>query len=158
NLWDLATGEARTLFKGKRNAFAGAFHPNGNLIALGCASEILCFDPKTGSAPASGSLTHTVMHLSFSADGTYLAASSWECGGGGGHAGEARCWEVGSWTELGARARFPRAGVWSLRFAPTGRLLAVGMEAREAGPLRVLAAPDGQEVGRLQQPGVRRLA
>src|SRR5262249_29345654 len=116
NLWDLATGEARTLFKGKRNAFAGAFHPNGNLIALGCASEILCFDPKTGSAPASGSLTHTVMHLSFSADGTYLAASSWEFRGGGGHAGEARCWEVGSWTELGARARFPRAGVWSLRF------------------------------------------
>jgi WD40 repeat protein len=158
HLWDLATGEAHTLYKGKRNVFAVAFHPNGNLVALGHASDVLLFDLKTGAFLPSLSLTHTVMHLSFSADGQYLAASSWEFRGGGGHAGDACCWEVATWKELGKRARFPRAGVWSLRFAPTGRLLAVGREALEAGPLHMLSAPDGQEVGRLQQPGVRRLA
>jgi WD40 repeat protein len=158
NLWDLATGAARTLFKGTRNVFAVAFHPNGNLIGLGHAPDVLLFDLKTGAFLPTLCLTHTVMHLSFSADGQYLAASSWEFRGGGGHAGHASCWESVTWNELGKRAHFPRGGVWSLRFAPTGRLLAVGMEAREAGPLRVLAAPDGQEVCRLQQPGVRRLA
>jgi WD40 repeat protein len=158
NLWDLATGEARTLYKGKRNVFAVAFHPNGNFVAFGHGSFIGLFDLKNNRSLSQLHVGDTVMHLSFSADGEYLASSSWEFRGGGGHAGHARCWEVAVWTELGSRARFPRDGVWSLRFAPTGRLLAVGQEGREGGPLRVLAAPDGQEVGRLQQPGVRRLA
>jgi WD40 repeat protein len=57
NLWDLATGEASRLHKGKGNVFAVAFHPNGNLIALGQGSIMLPTGAGRSEIGGSGSKT-----------------------------------------------------------------------------------------------------
>jgi WD40 repeat protein len=152
NLWDLAAGGVLCSFRPGMKIFAVAFHPGGELFAVGVGSEIVLYDLDYESFLPSLRMPHTVLHLSFSPGGEYLAASDW--------LRAAWCWKIATRQELGERASFPCHGVWSIRFAPTGQMLAVGVEGRPsvAAPLLVFNAPDGREVCRLPQKAVTRLA
>jgi len=113
-LFDLERGEA--LWEIWCFARCGALSPNGSLLALGSANEVMVWDLQTGREVRRMEHGVWVTSVSFSPDGELLAS--------GGFDGVVRVWEV----ESGREVRLLNHGKWvaSVSFSPDGRLLASG--------------------------------
>jgi len=157
-LWDLTTfGELRTIIAHRVAAEAVAVSPDGKLIASGAddgrlriydaanGREVYTFEPVQGAIRA----------VAFSPDGALVAASGDDM--------KVRLWDVRVWTLTGtAREPFVRpvrtfdhkAPVWSVAFAPHGKLMVTGSED---GTTRVWdTSSNGNEVRGLRGIGPAR--
>lgn len=128
-LWSLPDGRPLRVLRvpiGEGNegkVYAGAISPDGSLVAGGGhmragtdGQNIFLFDVASGRLVSRiPGIANTVLHLSFSADGTYLAAA---LGGGAG----IRVWRTSDWTLAFEDLDYQYASYW-VEFARDGRMV-----------------------------------
>ncbi|WP_224249831.1 protein kinase domain-containing protein [Hyalangium gracile] len=165
-LWDVETGQSRSLGTHPAAPYQVTFSPDGKLIATGCVDgKVRLWEAATGKVRVLEGHTNRVQSVAFSPDGTKLASRS--------HDGTVRLWDLATGTaRVFEGSKEPPA---PLAFSSDGRWVATGGRDRLAwlwdvntGQGRVLRgaedavtslafSPDGQRLAVASVDGVTRV-
>ena len=123
-LWDVATGKPLKSLTGHgAGVWRAAYAPDGKILAAVADRRVFLWDPATGEKRrVLDGHTDTIRAVTFSPDGKVLAT--------GGDDETVRFWDPAT-GELRRTLKIERGGklsesVWSVAFAPVGKLAAVG--------------------------------
>jgi WD40 repeat protein/tRNA A-37 threonylcarbamoyl transferase component Bud32 len=132
-VYDTRTRRQALRIDGDSIVTAVAFHPDGNLIAVGTIDgKVRFFDPKSGAAVGSSldEGSSAVWQVAFSPDGRLLAVAVDPNGVDGFYGqqqqGEVQLWDVDSRSRVGKEIAPGGGSVLSVAFNPDGTLLATG--------------------------------
>jgi WD40 repeat protein len=117
-VWDIASGKELFTLQGSQRGIAGAFSPDGRLIAAGSGNLVYLWDAITGGQRfALKGHTGLIGCVGFSPDSRVLITGGWDA--------TARLWDTHTGRELHT-LRGQEQMIVSVAFSPDGKLVATG--------------------------------